>query len=915
MSRTPMQHDSSFSDSCPSRTPGATPCVTASGAVPDPPTIPVAGASGPVGAEVGPGTTRQAFLYLQASIIGTLANFVSRFAWSELVGFEAGVLLATYIGMVIVFLLSYRRAFGVRRPDVAMCLRFVLVAHAGMAVVWVVSVAALRVVESLVTLLPGWPVPADMGGAAGGMGAALHDAAIWRAVLPHDVGTLLAPVMGRVLEGGCHAAGIVAGFVVNFAGHKLYSFRRHCNDALSSGGGSGDRGGDGQDEPGPPVAPCPKGRACLRDAHGPAGAAGAPDLPLPHDRGGITSARLAVFAAVAVPVLYVVAYAPHGMDTTDFGFFYGHAWRVLLGEVPYRDFFYVKPPLSLYWHAFWLWLTPERVSVLAGKAGFYAEMLAASWLGALYLARTVDLRRLGVPLPLLATLGFVWSVHSFPPMPWHTVEGVLFGAGALYAVVAGHPLLAGVLAAASALTKQSYALVPLGVAVAALVAGRAVCGPGAVPGGNHPGATNGRGDAAAIAAASFFRRLRGLHWRDGAMAVLGSAVSFAVFAGLLHAVGAWDAFRTMAAGVGGQSGLGEALQAGIVLYLTQDLPLPALALLLWGAWAVLDGRPRGGVQPLVLYVLLLAADYLYTVATTRTWNGYGADWPLLLVTVGAACAVFCDDLLGRFAVRATAAQGAVAAGGREANGVFPDTGAPDAVPPDAMSSGALSPAVSCFSAVSPAGRAAVLLGAGLLLAWSTGISWGYKTPAFFAAPLWLAAMLVHARLGGRAATLAWVALACGLVMFRAGYQYPYVFPQRPLSRADLVHDAGAVFPRLSGVKVDDVLLGTLSDLRDLRARYGANYKTLPGFPLAYLLTGDRPALPAEWLQDGEINGRVDEVYDLLVARDVVVFMERDQMDTVAPDGYARTRYSVPARVRREWRAVDETEHFVVFRRP
>ncbi|MBG3878384.1 hypothetical protein FVW20_15535, partial [Desulfovibrio oxamicus] len=219
------------------------------------------------------------------------------------------------------------------------------------------------------------------------------------------------------------------------------------------------------------------------------------------------------------------------------------------------------------------------------------------------------------------------------------------------------------------------------------------------------------------------------------------------------------------------------------------------------------------------------------------------------------------------------------------------------------------------TALSPAGRAAVLLGVGLLLAWSSGISWGYKSPAFFAAPLWLAAMLVHARLGGRAATLAWVALACGLVMFRAGYQYPYVFPQRPLSREELVHDAGTVFPRLSGVKVDTVLLGTLRDLRDLRARYGANYKTLPGFPLAYLLTGDRPALPAEWLQDGEISGRVDEVYDLLVARDVVVFMERDQMDTVAPDGYERTRYSVPARVRREWRAVDETEHFVVFRRP
>lgn len=864
MSRTPMEQASLPRSSDPARVPGAEPAIIAPG-------LPVPKAA----------ITRQAFLYLQASVIGTLANFVSRFAWSELVGFEAGVLLATYTGMVIVFLLSYRRAFGVQRPDAAMCLRFVLVAHVGMAVVWVVSVAALRVVEALVVVLPGWPVPPDggVGAAAGGMGPALHAADAWRAVLPQGAGALLAPVMGRALEGGCHAAGIVAGFVINFAGHKVYSFRRRGGNGAAGARAdvlAGDAGTGAADASG---STCNAGHGVKRAC--------------------ITPARLANVLAVAVPVLYVVAYAPHGMDTTDFGFFYGHAWRVLLGEVPYRDFFYVKPPLSLYWHAVWLWLTPEQVSVLAGKAGFYAEMLAASWLGALYLARAVDLRRLGVPLPLLATLGFVWSVHSFPPMPWHTVDGVLFGAGALYAVVAGHPLLAGVLAAASALTKQSYVLMPLGVAVAALVAGR---GGTCLQGGTGPCA-----------------RLRGLHWRGAGLAVSGTAAAFVLFAGLLHAAGAWDVFRAMTAGLSGQVGPGEALQAGIALYLTQELHLPALALLLWGAWAVLDGRPRGGVQPLVLYVLLLAGDYLFTVAGTRTWIGYGADWPLFLMTVGAACVLFGGDVLGRFAV-GTGVDVAPAAGGRVANGVPPDTGLPDtvptdAMPPDAMPLCALSPAVSCFPAVSPAGRAAVLLGAALLLAWSTGISWGYKTPAFFAAPLWLAAMLVHARLGGRAATLGWVALACGLVMFRAGYQYPYMFPQRPLSRAELVHDAGAVFPRLTGVKVDDVLLGTLRDLRDLRARYGANYKTLPGFPLAYLLTGDRPALPAEWLQDGEINGRVDEVYGQLVDRDVVVFMERDQMDTVSPDGYARTRYSVPARVRREWRAVEQTEYFVVFRRP
>lgn len=39
-------------------------------------------------------TSRQAFLYLQASVIGTLANFFSRFLFAELVNFGWSIILA-----------------------------------------------------------------------------------------------------------------------------------------------------------------------------------------------------------------------------------------------------------------------------------------------------------------------------------------------------------------------------------------------------------------------------------------------------------------------------------------------------------------------------------------------------------------------------------------------------------------------------------------------------------------------------------------------------------------------------------------------------------------------------------------------------------------------------------------------------
>ena len=50
--------------------------------------------------------------------------------------------------------------------------------------------------------------------------------------------------------------------------------------------------------------------------------------------------------ALAVPLAYLFLYVPVGMDTTDFGYFYGFSWRILEGQFPYRDFFYIKPSLQ-----------------------------------------------------------------------------------------------------------------------------------------------------------------------------------------------------------------------------------------------------------------------------------------------------------------------------------------------------------------------------------------------------------------------------------------------------------------------------------------------------------------------------------------------------------------------------------------
>lgn len=537
-----------------------------------------------------------------------------------------------------------------------------------------------------------------------------------------------------------------------------------------------------------------------------------------------------LLVAILVPLFYLLYYTPIGMDTTDFGYFYGYAWRILQGEMPYRDFFYIKPALPLYWHAFWMWLTPHSWQILGGKAGFCISLLAASWLGALYFRRFFRLTRAGLSLPLLATCGFVFGVHTFPHMPWHTADGVLFCAGALYAAASGWAALAGLLAACAAACKQSFLLVPF--ALALLIWLR-------------------------------YRRRQFLFFLAGLLLTL------AAFFCWLKANGAWANFQAMTTG---QLDMNEALDAGVWIYLRQNWLLPIFALLPLTAFLLMKKRLPPLLAPAWVYMFLLTIWYSVEVWRQQAWIGFGLSWPTLFMLLGGAiviCPIWFTGSLLRLPLS------------------FP----------------------------SRTLTAAVAFAAPLVASWSVAISGGYKIPALFALPLIFAFFIFHYRFFGSAWRLAWFSLVCGLVMFRGGYQYPYVFPQRPLARADIAYDAGEVYPQAQGVKVDRDIYERLLELKALRSRYGAAYKTLPGFSFAYYLNEDKPRLSSDWLIDWEINGQVEQVYRELLERDLVVFMERDQLNAASADAYARAGYGVPQLVVKNWQIVDETPHFVVFRKP
>lgn len=172
--------------------------------------------------------------------------------------------------------------------------------------------------------------------------------------------------------------------------------------------------------------------------------------------------QLLFFSLVAS---YCLFYAPYGINETDGGFLTGLAWQVLSGKSLYQEVVYVRPPLPVWLRMMELAWLPDHWAILGERWIFYGKLAIYSALGASALST-------GSARWMLAVFGFVVSAHGYPPMAWHTVDGILFAVMAAWLLVKDVPwavFLSGVALAASLLCKQSfYPLLPIFLIFAAL---------------------------------------------------------------------------------------------------------------------------------------------------------------------------------------------------------------------------------------------------------------------------------------------------------------------------------------------------------------------------------------------------------------------------------------------------------------
>lgn len=133
--------------------------------------------------------------------------------------------------------------------------------------------------------------------------------------------------------------------------------------------------------------------------------------------------RLAVLLACAIGAHALLS--PLGFNPTDDGFILAQSRRILSGEVPHRDFITIRPAGSVFLHT--VDLLGGDHTFLFSRLLYWLEVAVSCWVWLEIAIARFGLSRANLFAVPLGVLAFMLSTHAFPPMAWHTVDGVLLG--------------------------------------------------------------------------------------------------------------------------------------------------------------------------------------------------------------------------------------------------------------------------------------------------------------------------------------------------------------------------------------------------------------------------------------------------------------------------------------------------------
>lgn len=175
---------------------------------------------------------------------------------------------------------------------------------------------------------------------------------------------------------------------------------------------------------------------------------------------------MAPYAAFTVLVIiYNYIFLGQGFNATDEGYLLSLGQRIAHGDVPFRDFYFLRTPLSIYIQGGLIALFGDHYTVLASRIYWAIEMWGLAVILSAVYRRYVG--RLETFLLLCTTYVASTQLLSFP---WYSYDAAFFASVAVVLLARKSYLLAGVAAFAAAMAKQNYALLlPLFLALSLLV--------------------------------------------------------------------------------------------------------------------------------------------------------------------------------------------------------------------------------------------------------------------------------------------------------------------------------------------------------------------------------------------------------------------------------------------------------------
>jgi len=196
----------------------------------------------------------------------------------------------------------------------------------------------------------------------------------------------------------------------------------------------------------------------------------------------------------------------------------------------------------------------------------------------------------------------------------------------------------------------------------------------------------------------------------------------------------------------------------------------------------------------------------------------------------------------------------------------------------------------------------------MAVSWCASVSWGYNLPILFAVP-WVFTTMEMSRLlnFSDSKKLKNIARATALVALLLVFRYGYEFIYRDGQRSQMTENMEQVFPQLRGIYSDTATFALYRDLKELSARYGPNFKTLPSFPQASYLCQAYPPLPLDWVVEREINSDHTLITSALQTKKPVLFLEKRFREQMQNDPELR----LTLELFQQGKLIGETPHFWV----